>query len=66
MTPKEIHDACMIDLWFIERLREILDLEARVRAHGLPDDADNLRMLKAAGFSDARLAALVGPPDAEP
>jgi len=62
MTPKEIHDACMIDLWFIERLREILDLEALVRAHGLPGDAANLRMLKAAGFSDARLAALAGVP----
>jgi carbamoyl-phosphate synthase large subunit len=62
MTPKEIHDACMIDLWFIERLREILDLEALVRAHGLPGDAANLRMLKAAGFSDARLAALARVP----
>jgi carbamoyl-phosphate synthase large subunit len=62
MTPKEIHDACMIDLWFIERLREILDLEALVRAHGLPGDAANLRMLKAAGFSDARLAALASVP----
>jgi carbamoyl-phosphate synthase large subunit len=62
MKPKEIHDACMIDPWFIERLREILDLEALVRAHGLPADAANLRMLKAAGFSDARLAALSGVP----
>jgi carbamoyl-phosphate synthase large subunit len=62
MTPKEIRDACMIDLWFIERLREILDLEDLVRAHGLPEDAANLRMLKAAGFSDARLAALAGVP----
>jgi carbamoyl-phosphate synthase large subunit len=62
MTPKEIRDACMIDLWFIERLQEILALEAIVRAHGLPDDSANLRMLKAAGFSDARLAALAGVP----
>ena len=28
----------------------------RCASFGLPDDADNLRMLKAAGFSDARLA----------
>ncbi len=33
-------------------------MEARMREHGLPDDADNLRMLKAMGFSDARLATL--------
>ena len=55
----EIHDSCKIDPWFLEQIAEIVGLEARVREHGLPDDADNLRMLKAAGFSDARLATLV-------
>ncbi|ACK49644.1 carbamoyl-phosphate synthase, large subunit [Methylocella silvestris BL2] len=60
MTPAEIHEACRIDVWFLERLQEILDLEALVRARGLPGDSANLRMLKAAGFSDARLAALTG------
>jgi carbamoyl-phosphate synthase large subunit len=65
MPPSEINDACQIDLWFIERLQEILELEAMVRAHGVPGDAANLRMLKAAGFSDARLAALSGAPRTE-
>ena len=60
MSPQEIHDACRIEMWFIDRLKEIVDLESRVRHHGLPDDAENLRMLKAAGFSDGRLAALAG------
>jgi carbamoyl-phosphate synthase large subunit len=36
----------------------------RVRAHGLPQDAANLRMLKAMGFSDARLAELAGSEEA--
>ncbi len=35
-------------------------MEQRIQIHGLPQDADNLRMLKAMGFSDARLAALTG------
>ncbi len=35
-------------------------MEARIREHGLPTDAENLRMLKAMGFSDARLATLTG------
>lgn len=35
-------------------------MEARIREHGLPADAENLRMLKAMGFSDARLATLTG------
>jgi carbamoyl-phosphate synthase large subunit len=33
-------------------------MEDRVRARGLPQDAANLRMLKAMGFSDARLGEL--------
>ena len=60
LTIGEIHEACKIDPWFIERLSEIVSLENRVKAHGLPQDADNLRLLKANGFSDARLASLTG------
>ncbi len=60
MSHDEIYESCRIDPWFIEQLQEIVDLEAKVRAHGLPPTAGNLRALKAAGFSDARLAALAG------
>ena len=60
MSHAEIHEACRFDPWFIERLQEIVDLEAKVRRFGLPQGAGNLRQLKAAGFSDARLAALCG------
>ncbi len=56
----EIHEACKIDPWFIARLEEIVALENKVREFGLPTDAENLRMLKFAGFSDARLATLTG------
>ncbi|MGA9488609.1 MAG: carbamoyl-phosphate synthase large subunit, partial [Methylocella sp.] len=65
MPLGEIYEACGIDPWFIARVEEILDLEAKVRAHGLPGDAANLRMLKAAGFSDARLSSLAGMPEAD-
>jgi len=54
----EVHTYCRIDPWFLERMKEIIDLEARVRAHGLPQSEASLRKLKAAGFSDARLARL--------
>jgi carbamoyl-phosphate synthase large subunit len=53
-----VHQACNIDPWFLEQIEAIVQMEARVRAHGLPKDADNLRMLKAMGFSDARLGSL--------
>ena len=65
LSHDEIYEACKIDKWFIARLQEIVDLEQRVKAHGVPRDAANLRMLKAAGFSDLRLAGLTGQTEAE-
>jgi len=56
---EEVHQMCRIDPWFLEQIAGIIDMEARLREHGLPADAENLRMLKAMGFSDARLASLV-------
>ncbi len=64
MSLDEIHDACKIDRWFIARVKEIVDLEDKVRSLGLPQDSENLRMLKAAGFSDMRLATLTGTDEA--
>lgn len=60
LSNDEIFDACAFDPWFLAQMREIIDMEARVREHGLPKDAENLRMLKAMGFSDARLGTLTG------
>ena len=65
MSHDDIYEACKIDHWFIERLQEIVDLETKVRTHGLPPTAGNLRRLKAAGFSDLRLATLTGKTQAE-
>ena len=55
---EEVHRMCRIDPWFLEQIAGIVHMEARIREHGLPEDAENLRMLKAMGFSDARLASL--------
>lgn len=60
LTLEEAHEGSKIDPWFLEQLKAIVDMEARIREHGLPADAENLRMLKAMGFSDARLATLSG------
>jgi carbamoyl-phosphate synthase large subunit len=60
MSQNEIHEASKIDPWFIARIAEIVALEAKVKKFGLPKDAENLRRLKFAGFSDARLATLAG------
>jgi carbamoyl-phosphate synthase large subunit len=55
---EEVHQMCRIDPWFLEQIDGIIRMEARIREHGLPQDAENLRMLKGMGFSDARLASL--------
>ncbi|WP_295810712.1 carbamoyl-phosphate synthase large subunit [uncultured Nitratireductor sp.] len=55
---EDVHAMCRIDPWFLEQIAAILAMEERVREHGLPEDAQNLRLLKSMGFSDARLASL--------
>ncbi|MGD9658162.1 MAG: carbamoyl-phosphate synthase large subunit, partial [Methylocystis sp.] len=60
MTSESIHEASKIDIWFIERIAEIVALENKIKTYGLPEDAENLRKLKFAGFSDSRLATLAG------
>ncbi|HYC24811.1 MAG TPA: carbamoyl-phosphate synthase large subunit, partial [Roseiarcus sp.] len=60
ISVEEIHGVCRIDPWFLQQIAEIVALEAKVRRFGLPKDGANLRHLKAAGFSDQRLAALAG------
>jgi len=60
-----VYASCKIDPWFLERLQEIVDMEARVAEHGLPPTAEQFRAVKAMGFSDARLAKLAGLTEAE-
>jgi carbamoyl-phosphate synthase large subunit len=61
----QVHAFCRIDPWFLDRLQEIVDMEARVLVHGLPASPEHCRSLKAMGFSDARLAKLAGRGEAE-
>ncbi|WP_342363564.1 carbamoyl-phosphate synthase large subunit [Terrarubrum flagellatum] len=65
LTDDEIFRACAIDPWFLEQLRGIVDTEAKVRAHGLPQTPGAFRQLKAMGFSDLRLATLTGASEAD-
>jgi carbamoyl-phosphate synthase large subunit len=57
-TVQRIHKLAGFDPWFLERLAEIVAAEEQVRDRGLPQDAMEMRRLKAMGFSDARLAQL--------
>jgi carbamoyl-phosphate synthase large subunit len=65
ISHEEVHQFCKIDPWFIEQLQGIIDLENRVKAHGLPTTPGAFRQLKAAGFSDSRLGSLTGKSEGE-
>jgi carbamoyl-phosphate synthase large subunit len=54
----EINRVAGYDMWFLERIAEIVAAENGVMENGLPRDAEGLRKLKAMGFSDKRLAYL--------
>ena len=60
MSVAEVNAVTAIDPWFLSQIKEITEVEAKVRARGLPDDANALIELKAMGFSDKRLGQLVG------
>ncbi|HVY51362.1 MAG TPA: carbamoyl-phosphate synthase large subunit [Devosia sp.] len=60
MSLEDIHDASRIDMWFLEQIHGIVEMEKKVREFGLPDDPNVLRQLKSMGFSDRRLAELSG------
>ncbi|MFL5202073.1 MAG: carbamoyl-phosphate synthase large subunit, partial [Microvirga sp.] len=65
ISHDEVYESCKIDRWFLEQLQDIVDLEAKVKAHGLPQTPGAFRHLKAMGFSDARLAVLTHKTEAE-
>jgi carbamoyl-phosphate synthase large subunit len=57
----DVHDMTRIDTWFLTAIADIIAEEATVRGAGRAAlDAKRLRALKRKGFSDARLATLVG------
>ncbi|MEQ8398163.1 carbamoyl-phosphate synthase large subunit [Thalassobaculum sp.] len=58
LSVEEVHAACRIDPWFLERIKAIVEAEARLAADGLPTDPAGWLAAKAMGFSDARLGQI--------
>jgi carbamoyl-phosphate synthase large subunit len=59
-TVEQIFASCKYEPWFLRQIQEIVETEKRIQNNGLPNDAQNLRKLKAVGFSDKRLGFLAG------
>ncbi|TXH73867.1 MAG: carbamoyl-phosphate synthase large subunit, partial [Lysobacteraceae bacterium] len=61
MSVEDVHALSFVDPWFLDQIEELVACERDVIAAGLDGlDAKRLRRLKRKGFSDARLALLVG------
>src|SRR5216683_7118333 len=64
-SDEEIFTSCKIDPWFLSEMRGIVEMEAKIKANGLPGNAFGMRTLKGMGFSDARLAVLTEATEAD-
>ncbi|MGE5665256.1 MAG: carbamoyl-phosphate synthase large subunit [Betaproteobacteria bacterium] len=66
LTPQEIYEETAIDPWFLAQIGELVAIEGRLKGRTLASlSAEELRFLKRKGFSDRRLARLLGASDAE-
>ncbi len=60
MSAQEIHAITKFDPWFLEQIKIITDAEQSLRTKGLKENRLDILELKKLGFSDVRLAELVG------
>ena len=58
LTNEQIINATSYDPWFISRIREIIEIEKTVKSGGLPNNSEDMLLLKMYGFSDARISKL--------
>ena len=56
---EEVHEHSKIDPWFLEQIKEIIDIEDSIKASGAPYSLNELQFIKSKGFSDNRIAELL-------
>ncbi|MDF3072501.1 MAG: carbamoyl phosphate synthase large subunit [Alphaproteobacteria bacterium] len=65
LTVEEVQAACRYEPWFLRQIRELVQIEDRLRQSGLPQERLELLNLKKRGFSDARLGELTDKSEAD-
>ena len=58
MNTEEIHNITKWDIWFINEIASIIEIEKDLSQVGLPDNKQEFLLLKSAGFHDKRIAFL--------
>ncbi len=62
-SMQEIHKLCYIDPWFLDQIKQIIEVENLLQKEGLPESSYDLSYLKSFGFSNKRLAHLTKLPE---
>jgi carbamoyl-phosphate synthase large subunit len=60
LSVEEVAHASKFEPWFLRQIEELVQVEAQLKADGLPKDAKAVLDLKKKGFSDERLGELTG------
>jgi len=55
---KRIQNLSKIDHWFLEQIKEIVEVENKIQKKGLPRDYNEFNKIKSFGFSDKKLAEI--------
>ena len=55
---KKIQNLSKIDNWFLEQIKEIVDVENQIQKNGLPKDYNEFNRIKSIGFSDKKLSEI--------
>ena len=55
---KKIQKLSKIDNWFIEQIKEIVEVENKIQKRGLPRNRNDLSKIKSIGFSDKKLSEI--------
>jgi carbamoyl-phosphate synthase large subunit len=55
---KKIQKLSKIDNWFLEQIKEIVDLENQIKRRGLPKSYHEFNRIKSVGFSDKKLSEI--------
>ena len=57
MTPEQIHELTAIDMWFLDKMQELLETEKFLKYTNLENiKAEEMRSVKQQGFSDRQIA----------
>ena len=63
ISLSKIHKLSKIDPWFLGQIKEIIDIEIKIKKNGIPKSFEEFNFIKSIGFSDKKLSELTKKPE---